>query len=189
MKRLFSIICVFVLFLVSCQKQNVEMVLKPTKEIPNEILTYYKDYSSPVSYNFIVNETNIDYELIQYELVNNEWTNRISFFGSRLKNSKGSFAFIPDCKPEHMAITTIDGSIENGYRAFGTGHNNDNSLYQYIELNEEVNISYDKEIPILFQIKSDNKISLTFNSNTNELTNQLKDYEEVYLITVKFTKN
>ena len=187
MKRLFNIICVLFLLLVSCQKDN-KMTLNPTKEISNEIITYYKDYSTPISYDFVIDSKNVDYELIQYELINGKWSNPLNFFGNRLNNSKGSFALIPEYEPEHMAITTIEGSIDNGFRSFGTGYDIDNRIFQYISLNEEVNIEYEKEIPILIQIKSDNKINLTFNSNTNELKNQLKDYEEVYLITVKFTK-
>ena len=205
MKRLFntiiqSLLClifVSILCLAGCQQQGVQMVLQPTEIIPDKVLENYTEDSKPISFDFCLSdEVYLNYSLIQYELVDGKWTNRTNFHGHVLNNASGLIALNPNRDNINMIITTVAGTIESGQIRNGdigissneSSYNpNIDDRYKYISLTDRVEITYEEEIPILVQVNTEDKLTQTF-TNEEELANLFKDYEEVFLIKVVFSK-
>ena len=199
MKKILSLISVFAILLIGCQKEETKMVLKPTERIPDKVLENYTQTEKPISFDFsLSDEIYLNYMLYEYELVDGQWRQG-NGSGSVLNHNAGLIAFDPERDMKNMIITTVAGTIKYGQIRDGdigiVGRNtssynpNIDDRYQYLALDEEVEIVFDQEIPILLQVNTQEELTQTFSVNREELANSFKDYEEVHLISVVFTND
>ena len=188
MKRVISIFTIFLLLLTSCQKKEVnEMYIEPTKEVPVEIMKYYDKDSNVKGFDFSLDKSAQRYQLKQYKLENGKWLNQDIFFESVLDDFKGCIALDVDQSSQFMRITTQNQqTISSG--GFEKEKHDDLILYKTVTLDKKEEVTYEKEIPLLLQVNTNEEVSLIFNVDKDELAKELEDVkEEVYLITILFT--
>lgn len=198
MKRVLSFISILAILLVGCQKEETKMVLKPTERIPDKVIENYTQTLDLISYDFsLSDEIYLNYMLYEYKLVDGQWKEG-SATGSVLNHNAGLIAFNGERDLMNMTITTVAGTIKYGQIRDGdigivsqtSSHNpNIDDQFQYLALNDEVEIVFNQEIPILVQVNTDQELTQTFTTSEEELANQFKDYDEVYLIKVVFSND